>query len=230
MLRDARALVYCDAEAFGQAAAILEHIGQIRSGRVYDGLNGYQSVICKLGRQAPEIQSERIEQLFDTVRRARNDSVHSGAYIRHHSIRLVELLLILEEALVMAAKSAADLMVRNPCIAEPWHNIATVRRAMLANSFSNLPVRDSDGTWRLMSDTAIVAYLKAAKNKNERNDLLGSTVEEVIAKKRIVLTDCPRLSPDKTIDEVAKHVKDSPVLIVDEQKHLVGILTAFDLL
>jgi hypothetical protein len=83
MLRDARATVYRDSESFDEAAAVLEHVGQMLRGVVLNGLNDYKKAICELARKAPAIHSERVEQLFDTVRRARNDSVHSGDYIRH---------------------------------------------------------------------------------------------------------------------------------------------------
>ena len=88
MLRDARAIVYRDAESFSEAAAILEHVGQMLRGAVLKGLNDYKNVIFELARKAPLIQRKRVELLFDTVRRARNDSVHSGDYIRHHVLRL----------------------------------------------------------------------------------------------------------------------------------------------
>ena len=114
MLRDARAIVYRDAESFSEAAAILEHVGQMLQEAVLKGLNDYKNVIFELARKAPLIQRKRVEFLFDTVRKARNDSVHSGDYIRHHALRLVEFLLVLEEGLSMSGKIAGDLMVQNP--------------------------------------------------------------------------------------------------------------------
>lgn len=41
MLRDARALAYRDAESFDQAAAVLEHVGQLLAGEVRNGLGNY---------------------------------------------------------------------------------------------------------------------------------------------------------------------------------------------
>lgn len=45
MLRDARALAYRDAESFDQAAAVLEHVGQLLAGEVRNGW-----VIIKVSR------------------------------------------------------------------------------------------------------------------------------------------------------------------------------------
>src|SRR5262245_43055824 len=103
MLREARSIVYRNAESFNEAAAVLEYVGQMLRGLVLNGLNDYRNQICNLARRAPSSQADRVDVLFDTVRKARNDSVHSGDYIRHHATRLVELLLLLEEGLAMLA-------------------------------------------------------------------------------------------------------------------------------
>lgn len=233
MLRDARAIVYRDSESFNEAAAVLEHVGQMLRGVVLNGLNDYKDAICNLARQAPAIHSERVEYLFDTVRKARNDSVHSGDYIRHHSIRLVELLLMLEEGLAMSGKTAGDLMVQNPTVAELWHNVATARRAMLTNSFSFLPIQDRDGVWKLLSDTTVVRYLRRAATAKERSDRLGKKLQAAVDGGDITLTECSRLSPGKSVDEIAQAMNHLPVIIVGKdgnKERLVGILTAFDLL
>jgi CBS domain-containing protein len=233
MLRDARAIVYRDSESFNEAAAVLEHVGQMLRGVVLNGLNDYKDAICNLGRIAPAINSDRVEFLFDTVRKARNDSVHSGDFIRHHSIRLVELLLMLEEGLAMGGKIAGDLMVQNPTIAELWHNVATARRAMLTNSFSFLPIQDRDGVWKLLSDVAVVRHLRRATTGKDRSVLLGKQILKALDDSQIVLTDCSRFSPDKGADEIAKAMSHLPALIIEKdgnKERLLGILTAFDLL
>jgi len=233
MLRDARAIVYRDSESFNEAAAVLEHVGQMLRGVVLNGLNDYKDAIFNLGRQAPDINSDRVEFLFDTVRKARNDSVHSGDFIRHHSIRLVELLLMLEEGLAMSGKTAGDLMVQNPTTAELWHNVASVRRAMLTNSFSFMPIQDRDGVWKLLSDVAIVAYLRRATKKTERSEMLGKQLQKALDDRELTLTTCDRFSSGKSLDEIAKAMSHLPVLIVEKdgnKERLLGILTAFDLL
>lgn len=228
MLRDARALVYRDAESFGDAMAILEHIGQLRMGEVGNGLGAYEKTILSLAREAPGQNERELQNLFQTVRDARNDSVHTGDFIRHHVLRLVELLLILEEALMVNSRVASDLMVRNPVTAELWHNIATVRRNMLSNSFSYLPIRVNN-TWGVISDVSLMVYLSVA-TKKERGCRLGATVEAVINmpgftlyKPRVVFATTP-------VDEIKPKMTHLPILVVDSAGNLLGILTAFDLL
>jgi CBS domain-containing protein len=233
MLRDARATVYRDAESFNESAAVLEHVGQMLCNVVQNGLNGYKGVICGLARNAPAIQSERVEFLFDTVRTARNDSVHSGDYIRHHAVRLVELFLVLEEGLSMSAKVAGDLMVENPTTAELWHNIATIRRAMLVNAFSYLPVQDGSGVWKLLSDASVVKYLRGASTAKDRSEMLGKPLHKLLEGRGIELTVCSRFSEDKNIEDVSKAVTHVPVLIIEKvgnKERLLGILSAFDLI
>jgi CBS domain-containing protein len=233
MLRDARAIVHRDAESFSEGATVLEHVGQMLIGDLKNGLHGYKDAIYSLARKAPSIQWQRVDSLFETVRQARNDSVHSGDFIRHHVIRLVELILLLEEGLSMSAKTAEDLMVRTPTTAELWHNIATIRRAMLANSFSFLPVQNTDGVWKLLSDVSVVKYLKVAVKTNDRNKLLGKLLSAALDDNEIELTDCDRFLPDNNIDDISKTLSHVPILIVENggnKERLLGILTAFDLL
>jgi predicted transcriptional regulator len=228
MLRDARALVYRDAESFDQAAAMLEHIGQLLSGEVGVGLGSYEGTILGLAGQAPRTDSRHLRELFKTVKEARNDSVHSGAFIRHHVLSLVELILILEEAVSVNGRFAGDLMVRNPVTAELWHNVATVRRNMLTNSFSYLPIK-ADGKWMLVSDQSVVAYLRGASNA-ERNRRLGATVENAITSSSLPLEAAPKSSVDTPVEDVKASITQLPVLVVDSTQNLLGILTAFDLL
>lgn len=233
MLRNARATVYRDAESFDEAASVLEHVGQMICCEVRAGLGRYKDEICDLASKAPPSQCDRVDHLFDTVRKARNDSVHSGGYIRHHATRLVELLLILEEGLSMSGEIASDLMVQNPTTAEPWHNIAAVRRAMLTNSFSFLPAQDLNGEWKLLSDFSIVKYLNRANIPGGRNALLGKSLQQALEDQEIGLTECERYAQTVLIEDIRKVITHVPVLIIDDvgtQKRLVGILTAFDLL
>ncbi|QDV36955.1 CBS domain protein [Tautonia plasticadhaerens] len=136
----------------------------------------------------------------------------------------------------MSAKIAEDLMVRNPTTVEPWHNIAAVRRAMLGNSYSFLPVRDTNGVWKLLSDVAVVKYLRPADNsgnKSLRNKLLGKPLNEILEAGDIELTECKCYAPNKNIGDIKKIITMLPALIVEKdgnKERLVGILTAFDLL
>ena len=72
--------------------------------------------------------------------------------------------------------TVGDFMVRNPICAELWHPISFIRQALLANSFSFLPVR-RDTKWHLISDLQIATYLGAAAAGHERRQLLATKLE-----------------------------------------------------
>jgi len=233
MLRSARAVVLSDSEAFDHAARILEHVGQVLSDKVDFGFGKYKDAICALADASSPIHDARTEVLFETVRIARNDAVHSGAFIRHHATRLVELILILEEAIMSSGSEAQDVMVQNPTTAELWHNIATIRRAMLANAFSYLPVRDQEGNWCIVSDYAVARFLKQASNTSERNDRLGRRLGDVVTSGDIKLIVCERFQRTEKIETFVEYTEYGPVLVVEGQQGetlLVGIVTASDLL
>jgi hypothetical protein len=227
MLREARSLVHKDAESFDQAAATLEHIGQLLSGEIGTGLGSYETVLLSLAGQAPRTSAPRLRELFKTVKDARNDCVHTGAFIRNHVLSLVELLLILEEAISLNGRVAGDLMVRGPVTAELWHNVATVRRNMLTNSFSFLPI-NAHGQWMVVSDRSLVTYLHGASNA-ERNRRLGATLEIAISN-GLQLEQAVEVRSDTPVADVKAGITHLPVLIVDSSQDLLGILTAFDLL
>jgi predicted transcriptional regulator len=100
-------------------------------------------------------------------------AVHDGAWIRRRSDQLVQLLLLLEEATLHELTSVEQIMVGSVIIAEPWQQLAHVRRTMLSNSFSFLPILMS--RWYLLSDEAIVAITRMEANE-ERKSRLSLTV------------------------------------------------------
>lgn len=228
MLRDARALAYRDSESFAEAVAVLEHVGQLLGGEIRSGLAEYEGLILGLAGQAPETNTRELRELFRTIKDARNDSVHTGAFIRHHTLRLVELLLILEESISMNGRVASDLMVRNPLTAELWHNIATVRRDMLTNSFSALPIKVDD-EWKLISDRSLVDFLRGASNA-EKKRRLGASVASVVRDGILAIENARTVAADTPIDEVKEILNNLPVLVLDSAQNLVGILSSFDLL
>ena len=74
------------------------------------------------------------------------------------------------------AISARDFMVRDPVCAYIWEPISSIRRSMLVNSFSFLPVNIGDpdsGEWKLISDFSIAHYLRDAEGSSERKRRLA---------------------------------------------------------
>src|SRR5438093_1505879 len=134
--RSARALILRDSESFHEASMLLEYIGQILAGEIRGGLSQYQREIVDLACRNERVVAEEVERLFNVVRNARNMAVHQGAWARHLNTRLVDLFLVLEEAIVSDMTHVEDLMVRTPVVAYGWQRVADVRKAMLGNSFS----------------------------------------------------------------------------------------------
>lgn len=106
----------------------------------------------------------RFDALFDLVKSARNDAMHSGVYARHATAAAIELCIGLEAALMkeqqMPRKSVQDFMVKSPVTVESWQPVALARQLMLTHSFSFLPVR-VDGKWKLISESAMARYMRS---------------------------------------------------------------------
>ena len=227
-LRTARYLVLRDAEAFHEAATCLEHIGQVVCGEIRNGLESYRKEILALAQQTKRHNDEDISRLFKVVREARNDAVHVGAHARHLNTRLIDLLLILEEAITSSTLAVKDLMVRTPVVAESWHLVAHVRNAMLANSFSTLPIwerTESGGCWWILTDTALMKYKRVAGKKD-------MTVEKAVSQGWLPLESATCVQPDTPITEVVEKMNHLPILVTDAtcESRLLGIVSAFDLI
>ena len=233
-LRDARALILRDAESFHEAATTLEQIGRVLSGEIRDGLKRYKSEILGLANSMGELeQVEKSERLFNTVCDARNMAVHEGAWARHLSSRLIDLFLILEESIMSKMSRVEDVMVRDALVAEPWHMVADVRKMMLSNSFSCLPIF-LDEKWLIIRDVAIIGFLRGTKDKKtEHRKLLSMQICSAIETKGVValLGTCCGLQT--TLFDVAAEIGDGPMLVTEEKggrAQLLGIVTPFDLL
>ncbi len=131
-----------------------------------------------------------------------------------------------------------DIMVRNPLTAEPWHLVAHARKAMLANSFSCLPIfikdnTDNGGSWKLLMDFDLVRFLQTPFNNESHKDRLSSTIENSFKGGRLKLRKATCIAQSTPKDEVFSKMKIRPILIVDANEPragLVGIVTPFDLL
>ena len=230
-LRDARALILRDAESFHEAATVLEQLGQVIGRKMKNGLAEYENEIVELVMPASKEPEESVRRLFTIVREARNKAVHEGAYARHLNSRLVDLLLIIEEAIMANMERVEELMVRNPIVAEPWHLVGHVRRTMLANSFSNLPYYhqcDVNGKWLILRDTAII---RVARTRGKPG--LSMPIAEAVSDDILETAQATTCNPETLIDDLLSKIDRDPVLVVqqiDSEERLLGIITAFDLL
>lgn len=231
-LRDARALILRDSESFHEAAMTLERVGQVLSGKVRNGLGAYEPELLELAISLKDQESCEVARLFETVREARNMAVHEGAWARHLSSRLINLILILEQALTSKMKLVKDIMAQTPVVAEDWHLIAHVRQTMLANSFSSLPVLQMK-RWHIVSDFMVVRYLRSAATREERNLRLSTSLGTAIGNGAIVPVAAMCVPADTKLTELNSAIDQNVILITEETPaapRLLGILSPFDLL
>jgi CBS domain-containing protein len=243
-LRNARASALRDAEAYHDIVVALEQLGSfLIDGKMKgSGMGSYASIINDLAIRsvlARDIPSRypafhsAFSELYESVRAARNDAVHQGAYARHLTTYAIQLSLILEDALMTQLTRVADYMVRDPICAAPWQPISFVRQQMLLNSFSFLPVQlEIEGAtgWYLIEDSAVARYLRAVENNTQRRERMAQTVEQAILSEHLKTEPAVLVQVDDNITDVLKKYCGQPLLVVDDRQRLAGIVTAFDLL
>lgn len=236
-LRDARATILRDSEAFHESVIALEHVGQVLAGRTGGGLDNYRREILDLVVDHDESIGRNARRLFDLVRRARNDVAHEGAWARNHNTLLVELLILIEDGIRKRMGYVRDVMVQGPTIAETWHLIAHVRKSILANSFSFIPVRHQH-QWKLISDAELLRFLGspgAINRKHRLNEtIISASSPNETGRNPLKLTDAVCLHPDVSLEDAVTIMHaDQPILITDSGSptgQLLGILAPFDIL
>lgn len=147
-LRAARYAALADAEGFEQICFALEALGLRLLGREGDlgqyvqriGLHARRSpVLTELTRDHPA-GFKPFAALYATVRKARNDNMHLGAYARHATHAAIELCIGLEEALMAdVTPTVGHVMVKSVITVEPWRPVAHARQLMLMHSFLRIP-------------------------------------------------------------------------------------------
>jgi hypothetical protein len=68
------------------------------------------------------------------------------------------------------------------------------------------------------------------ESNGKRKGLLGKTLEVVISNGNLALEDAPTASDQALISDLKEKITHLPILVVDQDQHLLGILSAFDLL
>jgi len=234
-LRGARAKALADAEGFDAILFTLEGLGQFLCGEACKGLGDYEPALrwlaCRPSADPLAIAcvNGRFTTLFSMVRRVRNDAMHQGAIARNATTLCVELSLMLEDGLLAEASTLGDYMITSPIEAKMFESIGAIRRTMLMNSFSFLPVRMSDGVWKLVSDAALARYLRGLSN-TERMKALAKSLQ---ASETIELLDVQLRPAEASIESILAELDSRPVLVVRDvngKPELVGLVTAFDLL
>ena len=231
-LRNARYKALADSEEYISIVHCVEQLGSLL-------MRDKTRKFCTLGHSEnclynfvkchyPEYEKWKI--LYRLVKDGRNDLVHEGAAARQLTKWLVEMCIVLEDALIIAANSgersmmAEDLMIREVVVAESWEELATVRHKMLERSISYLPTfYDSDKSWYLIEDSDVARYLKAPRSSSHRRQKVKEFLGKLTPKK------ARKVSCSEKIEEIFDDIMKQPVLVVEKDR-LLGILTAFDLL
>ncbi len=246
-LRAARYAALADSEAFHEICFALESLGMRLHGKKAD-LGTYRARLKQLARES-EVLSQLTESfpsnftgfdaLFESVRVARNDAMHTGVFARHATVAAIELCIGLEAAIMrdrdLPRYLVKHYMVKSPVWVEPWQPIAHARQLMLTHSFSFLPVKLGGG-WQLISETNMARYLQyGAKRGTSIGDLLSATIEDASVKELSLI--CAQIV---SIDDEVHTLLQPPGenltsvprlwLVIDEAKHLIGVLSPFELM
>lgn len=239
-LREARYSALADAEGFAEVCFAIEALGMRLHGSEAT-LSKYEwpikalvlsvSTLTEFPERFPELFS-RFAALYDTVRRARNDAMHTGAYARHATRYAIELCIVLEEAVMNGEhemSKVSDFMVKTPMCVEPWQPVAHARQIMLANSFSMLPVLHNDN-WKLLSEISLVKYLRG---HDDRKRALAQAIDGAVAE-GLHLIDAMTVNTDDEISELLERdsSQSSPMLwlVIDNHNSLAGVLSPFELM
>lgn len=239
-LRSARYAALADAEGFGQICFVLEALGMRLLGEKRD-LGAYRPALAALadGSLVLSDLSERFPEyftkfsaLYETIKRARNDAMHTGVYARHATAVAIELCIGLEEALMngraLARETVADFMVKSPITLEPWQPVAHARQLMLAYSFSFLPVHFD--RWQLVSEGAMAKYLNMTGTWSRR---VAASIEWAAAN-GLHLIDAEVVDMQTRVADLIESMGDRIVptlwLVEERPGKLCGVLSPFELM
>lgn len=241
-LRAARYAALADAEGFHEVCYAVEALGMRLHG-TKSTIHGYWRSLRDLAEHSPLFNSlpaqfpaffTRFDALYETLRRARNDAMHSGSYARHATAAAVELCIGLEESLMNAADAkltVADYMVKAPVSVEPWQPVAHARQLMLAHSFSFLPIL-YDGRWKLLSELAVVGYLHPM-NREQKETALAQSVAAAVGT-GLILLPAKKVKPTDEVSTLITRSVARPTptlwLVVEAKDRLTGVLSPFELM
>lgn len=174
--------------------------------------------------------------LYRNVREARNDIAHTGTEAVLAGMRASAMGAVLMEALARASKSTsvgriADFMVSNPTCAHGWQTLADVRRTMLVNDYSVLPLADGyRGTeWRSVRAEDLAACLHDGAGE-ERAWRLEEAMSDGRLEEYTACTVCEETPLDRIWSEPRLELPLVVTRRVSARNEMVGIVTAFDLL
>jgi hypothetical protein len=238
-LRAAREVCGRDVEAFDQLLFAIERLGSRLAGHT-GTLGSYQKCLSKLAQKSSLVAGSAgdsdeglpyFPSLFSTMVAERNSALHQGAVARHLTSRLIEVSLILEDALTIELGQVQYLMVKNIVVANSWQTLAAIRQVMLANAFSYLPLC-WEGKWHFISDHALASHLRRAKNPKGELARPIADVLKTDTKMQGALIDAKTCPMEKPAHETVGLMECGvPVLVTSRSgSHVIGLISPADLL
>ena len=241
-LRAGRYAALADAEGFYSICFALEALG-LRLFGEKENLGKYQSVLLQVFNKCEDLTEfssdfpeyfSSFYSLFNLIKTARNDAMHTDVYARHATAAAIELCIGLETALMneadMPRTLVKDFMVKYPITVESWQPVAFARQLMLTHSFSFLPVQ-LGGRWRLISESAIAKYLR--RTDMVWKALMGMDIERA-SQSGLSLIEAQMVSLDQSVTSLLDGADDTnPVrlwLVQDGNGRLCGVLSPFELM
>jgi CBS domain-containing protein len=251
-LRAARYSALADSEGFLAICYALEALG-LRLLDRKESLGAYKNKLKAIATQSvilselPECYPGTFtgfDALFDLVKTARNDAMHTGVYARHAAAAGIELCIGLEEALMNTKENTEetpvtrqlvkDYMVKSPIVVEAWQPVAQARQLMLTHSFSFLPVKLD--RWKLVSETAMARYVHfGGPLRSSWKERMGTSIEDA-AGDGLTLLDAKVVGLDENVHELlgetsGPHMQELRLwLVLDKYKKLCGVLSPFELM
>ena len=242
-LRAARYAALADAEGFSEICYAVEALGQRLNGR-QGTMGSYRQCLRRLSQHSPVLSVlslpsdstfTNFDALYESLRSARNDAMHTGDFARNATAAAVELCVGLEEALmeqeVPRRTAVRDFMVKAPVLVSPRSLVAHARQLMLTHSFSFLPIRIDD-TWKLVSELSLARYLQSG----DRAGLLAKSISEVAHSSSgplLPLQTAVVVRGDTGVaDLLLSQEQQQPFLwlVTDKHEELIGVLSPFELM
>ena len=181
----------------------------------------------------------RWDDLYSAVVEGRNDLAHTGTEAALVGVRVATLATVLLAALAEVAKGKSvvevkDIMVSNPVFAHGWQTLADLRRTMLVNDFSVLPLNYGEAKgcqWRCVRAEELASFL--AKNRKALGCTLTDVLDGKCGDRMCVPPACIVHENTERGKLLGQNARRLPVVVgrkVRERYEIVGIVTAFDLL
>ena len=235
-MRDARAKALANAEGWQDLIYVFERLAKFatHNQKTTVGCPVAKSFFIEIMKRGcshgpPRAQQQRL--LLQQVIEGRNSEFHGGAAARRFARHCVEFSFLLEDGLKNFMKKTLESIMSSPIISvEPWQMLADVRRLMLENSFTWVPVKEAKG-WRVISDHALVVFLSS-----NQDAIFSKTIDAALTDPG-ALTAPPLNIFNQEMEtdhgDLQGALSRGPVLVSAEDKYphrVVGIVTAFDLL